>query len=42
MLRDWWTAHRIEVYADLILIGVAILVGVGWLLWSRRKKKVGP
>jgi hypothetical protein len=41
MLRDWWMAHRLEVYLDSILACV-LLTGSLMIvvrLWVRRRRK---
>lgn len=37
MWTEWWTAHRLEVYAEIGLIVVLLLVGLGVRI-SKRKK----
>ena len=39
MLNDWWMAHRLEIYADLVLIGVLLLAVLGVWISKRGRRK---
>lgn len=43
MWSDWWVAHRAEVYAELVLFGIAALAGAFWTLviWWRHHRDSG-
>lgn len=38
MLHDWWVAHRLEVYGDLITAGIVALAYAFLYLITRKRK----
>ena len=42
MMRDWWAAHRLEVFLDLVFFGLAAVAFGGFLLWKIFRKSNDP
>lgn len=38
MLNDWWVAHRLEIYIDIVLIIVVAVICV-CIIMARRERK---
>ena len=34
MIQDWWKAHRLEVYIDLVFMGVLAICFLSWLIFA--------
>ena len=39
MLNDWWTAHRIEVFGDFVIVLATLIFAAAAILWPERKSK---
>lgn len=38
MIHDWWVAHRFELIVDGALFAVCLVVGLGILIFQKRKR----